>query len=484
MTCWLPLVPPIVLLGPPGAGKSTVGARVAAALGFSFIDLDDVVGVHHLVQEGLPSFRVREHLALTEALEGGAVVVAAGAGIVDTAPSRAILVRALCVNIDVDVDTALHRLRSVATAPRPWLGDEPAPQRTNWLQREDQRPGFRHQLARGVVDGRGALDVVVKAVLALVFSSGIGCTEEDDVDDALELGHGFVIADAAVAARLQRCDLVVDVGAGKGLAQVERILGALSSAGRDKDDEVVGVGGGTLLDLVGLAAGLFRRGTRWRAVPTTLLAMVDAALGGKTAVDVVVDGALVRNAAGLFHPPSSSCVWPGFLATLSPAGRRHGQAEMLKHQLLFDGAAGPAPDVDAFSLRRNRGIKRFVVDRDPRERHFRQALNLGHTFAHAFESRFGVAHGDAVLHGLSCMLRLSVDVAGLDAPLAAVWQRAIDALQAPPLPALTADDRAGLLAAMHRDKKGAGRFVLLRGAGRPVVAVVDDVVVAAALPRE
>ena len=485
----VPLVPPIVLLGPPGAGKTAVGPLLASALGFSFVDLDDVVGVHHLVDEGLASFRVREHLALIERARG-AVVVAAGAGIADTAASRAFLQRCLCLTIDVDVDTALPRL--LASASRPWLQGAPDQQRDQWMAREAGRPALRAALSAGCVDGRQPFDDVAAHLRSLVEQHGLGCDAHDDVDDALRLGAGFVVADAAVAHRLTRCDLVVDVGIeGKRLATVERILEAWSRKGIDKRDGVTGVGGGAVLDLVGLAAGLYQRGAPWRAVPTTLLAMVDAALGGKTAVDLVVDDVVVRNAAGLFHAPASSCVWPGFLSTLPPAGLRHGRAEMLKHELLMDSdddddhVDGDDDDDDrlAASIRRSRGLKRFVVDRDPYEAHLRMALNLGHTFAHAFESRFGIAHGDAVLHGLSRMLQVSVDVAGLSGGYARSVMKRIDDLDPPPLPALDDDDRRALLAAVARDKKGAGRLVLLRRPGRAVVATVDDDVIAEALAR-
>lgn len=473
----IPLVPPIVLLGPPGAGKSTAGALLAQQLGFCFIDLDELAGVHHLVDEGLASFRVREHLALIEAIDRGAVVVAAGAGVVDTGPARELLARCLCLGLDVDVDTALPRLRAAGVERRPWLGALEH-QRPNWLAREEHRPRHRAQLSAGDVDGRLDPPLVAAALRALVERSRCGLSVLDDVDDRLTLGSGFVIADSAVAERLERCDLVVDVAAGKGLAQVERMLQALVRSGRN-NNVVVGVGGGTLLDLVGLAAALCHRGTPWRAVPTTLLAMVDAALGGKTAVDVVVDGALVRNAAGAFHPPATTCVWPGFLSTLSPAALRHGKAELLKHQLLSGGIQ--RVDVDDDAIRSSRGVKRWFVERDPRERHLRKALNLGHTFAHAFESRFAIAHGDAVLHGLERMLKLSVDVAGLDAAFAAQTHRSIAALGAPPLPALDDDDRAALLTSMRQDKKGPGQLVLLRAPGQPVLAAVDDDVLLSAL---
>lgn len=483
-----PLVPPIVLLGPPGAGKSCVGPLLAEALGFSFIDLDVAVGVHHLVDEGLASFRVREHLALIDAAQG-AVVVAAGAGIADTGPARRTLSRCLCLTIDIDVDTALLRLAAMPPASRPWLSTDPEQRRHEWTQREEHRPALRRGLSLRIVDGRPTPAIVALGLSALVKSHVIKAEVHNDVDESLLLGPGFVIADSAVAAALERCDLVVTVAEGKNLAQVERIVSALAAAGAKRDDLVIAVGGGALLDVVGLAASLFHRGVNWRAVPTTLLAMVDASLGGKTAADVVVDGVVVRNALGTIHPPSSSCVWRGFLKTLSAAEWRQGRAEMLKHSLLCadegidDHDDDDDDDVTAAAIAYSRGVKRFVVERDPRDQHFRQALNLGHTFAHAFEARFHIPHGDAVLHGLLCMLGVSVDVVGLDPAFALRAGARIHRLGAPPLPPLSDDDVNALLQSMRRDKKRRGRLVLLQAAGVPVLAVVDEFAVRSAFAQ-
>jgi 3-dehydroquinate synthetase/shikimate kinase len=487
-----PLVPPVVLLGPPGAGKSTIGRQVAARLGFTFVDLDDDAGVRHLVDGGEADFRVREFEALRAALSLGAVVVAAGAGVVDTGPARDALARACCVGVDVDVDVALAR---IPDGTRPWLPDrgegcEDA-RRAAWLRREDGRAARRSSLCGSrVVDGRALVEDVAAAVERHVRRAAVGATpvaEATTLDGDGAIASGFVIADAVVAARLARVDHVVDDAARKDAARLFELLAALSRGGVGRHDRVVVVGGGALLDTGGLAAALHHRGTPWVAVPTTLLSMVDAAVGGKTAVDVDVDGVVVRNAAGAFHDPVSTVLDRRFLSTLSPAQLRHGRAEMVKHTLLAgdDVDAAAAGVVDDEALLRTRSIKRFVVQRDPREAWLRMALNLGHTFAHALESRFGLPHGDAVLHGLGMALHASVDVAGLDATFAQQAWRAIAALGAPALPAFGDDDVSALVASMRRDKKArAGvRLVLLAAPGCPVLADVDDDVVLAALRR-
>ncbi|MBM4281750.1 MAG: bifunctional shikimate kinase/3-dehydroquinate synthase [Deltaproteobacteria bacterium] len=483
-----PLVAPVVLLGPPGAGKSTVGRRLAARLGFAYVDLDDRVGMGHLVQGGLADFRVREHAALGEVMALGAVVIAAGAGVVDTGPARERLARCCCVALDVNVDTALER---IPDGTRPWLPDraagEPA-RRAAWLAREAGRAAHRAALAGDrVVDARGDADASVDAAERAVRAARIGCEPVDEVGDARQPIDGFVVADAGVAARLPRVDHVVVEAARKDAAHLFSLLAALSRGGVGRHGRVVIVGGGALLDVGGLATALHHRGTPWVAVPTTLLAMVDAALGGKTAVDVDVDGAVVRNGAGAFHPPVRAVLDPRFLATLSPAQLRHGRAEMLKHALLHGDEADIATAVDGalddVAIARTRGIKRFVVTRDPQEAWLRMALNLGHTFAHALESRLGIPHGDSVLHGLRAALEASVAVAGLDAAFAHDARAHVRRLSPPPLPALADDDVDALLRAMRRDKKAHGglRLVLLAGVGQPVLADVDETVVRAAL---
>ncbi len=486
-----PLVPPVVLLGPPGAGKSTAGRLAAARLGFAFVDLDDEVGVHHLVGGGEVDFRVRELDALRAALARGAVVVAAGAGVVDSGPARELLALACCVLVDVDVETALAR---IADGTRPWLpdrgggGDADDGRRSAWLRREHGRADRRRPLCIDrVVDGRGRPDDVAAALERAVRAMAPGYAFADEAT-RLQLAAGdFVIADAAVAARLPRVDHVVDDAARKDAARLFELLAALSRAGVGRHGRVVVVGGGALLDCGGLAAALHHRGTPWVAVPTTLLSMVDAALGGKTAVDVDVDGVVVRNAAGAFHEPVATVLDRAFLSSLSMAQLRHGRAEMCKHALLAgDDCAAVVGAIDDAALARTRAVKRFIVRRDPTETWLRMALNLGHTFAHALESRFGLAHGDAVLHGLRCALDASAAVAGFDDTYARDARAAIDALQPPPLPVFTSDDVIALLAAMRRDKKARERvrLVLLAGRpGRPAIADVDDGIVTGVLRR-
>jgi 3-dehydroquinate synthetase/shikimate kinase len=487
-TTLVPLVPPIVLLGPPGAGKSTLAPLLAQRLGFAAVDLDDRARAHDLGADGLPRLRVREHLELRTAVNEGAVVIATGAGVVDVDENHPLLRRCLVVVVDIDVDTALARLGD--DVHRPWLPPAGTPERrAAWLTREADRPQRRRQLAHIVVDGRATLEHTLEALERFVRHWRLPSHAADDVSDTLDVigdvSSPIVVADRNAVAHLDaanvNADIVVDVhDSNKRLALVESLLEQLIPRGANRTSTIVAVGGGVLLDVVGLTAALLHRGTAWRAVPTTLLAMVDAGLGGKTAVDVVVDGALVRNAAGRIHAAHSAHVWPGFLRTLSSSALRHGRAEMFKHLLL--GADGDDDGTNVTSVAASRGFKAAVVGIDADERHLRHALNLGHTLAHALESRCGLAHGDAVLHGLRFAGWLSVLHAGLDSGVWRTIEARLVSLAAPPLPPLDDADRAALVTAMTRDKK-AGRFVLLSAPGNAVLADLPQSTVAESLDR-
>ena len=197
----------------------------------------------------------------------------------------------------------------------------------------------------------------------------------------------------------------------KGRGAKERLEDALFQAGADRGSILVSVGGGVVSDLVGFTASTYMRGIPYLGVPTTLLGMVDAALGGKTAVDTPGG----KNLIGAFHPPSAVFVCLDLLATLPPAEFRGGLAECLKHGLFMDRAYwGWLAGTDLGHLREDRadlahlvstsiGLKCAVVDADPEEASGRRnVLNAGHTVGHALErlSGYRTAHGEAVAAGL------------------------------------------------------------------------------------
>jgi 3-dehydroquinate synthase len=275
----------------------------------------------------------------------------------------------------------------------------------------------------------------------------------------------------------------------KSFAGLERLCDALLERRLERGDLVVAFGGGVVGDLAGFAAAILKRGIEFVQIPTTLLAQVDSSVGGKTAIDTPRG----KNLIGAFHQPRLVLADLGVLNTLPDRELRCGYAEVLKHALLGDaelfawlttgGAAaalGREPKALARVIRRSVEMKAAIVSQDEREGGVRALLNLGHTFAHAFETEVGyegaLLHGEAVGLGLALAHRFSAalgDCPETDAAAAAA------AVQAAGLPSDLADVpghpfAAGrLLAHMAQDKKASGgalTFILSRGIGHAYVA--------------
>ncbi len=261
---------------------------------------------------------------------------------------------------------------------------------------------------------------------------------------------------------------------------------ALAARELERSGVIVCVGGGSVTDVGGFAAATFRRGVPWLAVPSTLVGQVDAAIGGKTAINVAA-----KNDVGAFWQPAAVLCDPALLETLPPREWAGGMAEVIKTALLAGGRLWELVeswepgigDVAGRSelVQRCAGVKTLVVAGDPEDRGRRAILNLGHTIGHGIESVAGyggLSHGECVAIGLVAALRLSEDLAGLAAGTAEHTAQLLERhglpVRAPGL------DPDAVLAAMRHDKKrsaGTHRMVLLEGIGRPVygVAVGEDV---------
>jgi shikimate kinase/3-dehydroquinate synthase len=250
----------------------------------------------------------------------------------------------------------------------------------------------------------------------------------------------------------------------KTLARAEEVLRALARAGATRGDLVVAVGGGVVGDVAGFCAAIYQRGMRHVQVPTTLVAQVDSAYGGKTGVDLP-EG---KNYAGAYLQPSAVIVDPSVLATLPPEEAAAGYVEVVKTALIAGGPlwarvrAGGDPD-DEVILGCAR-TKLTVVAADERDEGRRQVLNLGHTVGHAIEAATGYTgyrHGEAVGLGLLCALRLS----GRDA----LRSEVAELLAARGLPQrLEGTSPAEVAALVRRDKKRMGQtvpFVLVQAPG-------------------
>ena len=259
----------------------------------------------------------------------------------------------------------------------------------------------------------------------------------------------------------------------KTLDTLARLYRELLAAGVDRSGLVIALGGGVIGDLAGFAAATFMRGVAFVQAPTSLLAMVDASIGGKVGVDLPQG----KNLAGTFNDPLAVFADTDTLTTLPPVERRCGLAEVVKSALIADPAlldalsGDPLPPDDAI-ITRTAQIKIALVNQDRTEQGARAFLNLGHTFAHAIEQVSGYAwkHGEAVAVGLVGAARLSERL-GLAAPgLTVQVEGLLSRLELPTR--YDALDPADLWAAMAHDKKwrgGAAAFVLLEGVGRPRV---------------
>jgi 5-deoxy-5-amino-3-dehydroquinate synthase len=277
---------------------------------------------------------------------------------------------------------------------------------------------------------------------------------------------------------------VVTIGRGethKSLATVEDLCRAFSRFGLTRSDAVVAVGGGMVTDVAGFAAAVYHRGIAVVHVPTTLLGMVDAAIGGKTGVNLP-EG---KNLVGAFWPPIAVLCDTELLATLPEREWRCGNGEMAKYHFLTGEDLLPLPLDERVA--RCVSIKADVVAADPHERSGRRAtLNYGHTLAHALEvaAGFDLRHGEAVAIGLVFAAELAADLGRIDAGRVAEHYRVVKSygLDATLPAGIDADE---LLTLMGRDKKATTglTFVLDGARGVELVAGVDPAVVRAVLTR-
>jgi len=277
--------------------------------------------------------------------------------------------------------------------------------------------------------------------------------------------HGRAFARTLKRAGLEVHVHVVPAGErSKRPARLAALWEACAAAGIGRRDRIVALGGGVVGDLAGFAAATWLRGVSWVCVPTTLLAQVDASIGGKTAIDLDAG----KNLAGAFHQPQQVLVDPDVLRTLPVRHRRAGLAEVVKIAVAADAglftwcernaaklAAGD-PRTLEHAVIRALTLKARIVERDEREREggARTSLNLGHTLAHAYEASRGyrgVLHGEAVAVGLRFVAALSVRAAGLAPREQARIDALLDRLGLPRR--MRGVTRASLVRGMQQDKK-------------------------------
>jgi shikimate kinase/3-dehydroquinate synthase len=491
----------LVFIGFMGAGKSTAARSAAQALGGAAAMATDVDAAveqqlgkpiaQAFEEDGEAAFREVEERVTLELLNSPAEqVLSLGGGAIGSQAVRDALTRHTVVWLDVDADTAWAR---VSGTNRPLARNRPEFERLH-VEREPVYasladivvPGARsHQLA-AVLAAHEGVPRGAKLVWAASASGDypayigpglLGGRDGEAFWPATVEGRRFLVTDGRVGAlygdMLEPLAGRVSVMPGeqsKTVAHAEIVWTELMRGGMTRADVVVALGGGVAGDLAGFCAGTYQRGVRYVQVPTTLVAQVDSAYGGKTGVDL----AEAKNYVGVYHEPSAVIADPDALRSLPREELAAGYAEVIKTALIAggwlwerirSGADGTTPqEIAACVLTKLR-----IVAKDERDSQLRQVLNLGHTVGHAIETVTGYAryrHGEAVALGLLAALRLS----GQDALRAEV--RELLAAQGLPT-ALDGEDPHEIVLATERDKKRVGEgpvpFVLLDapGAARP-----------------
>lgn len=529
-----PSVARIVITGPTGVGKTTVGAALARALGWSFVDLDDAIiratgksVAAIFAEEGEKGWRARETAALRLALRAERAVIATGAGIVERPENRALAAEALAwvVALDAPPETALGRVQAQADALgvpigelRPMLARDDALARLRALY-ERRAPFYAladdviqadsvtpkqlaaRALAGLIVAGRlppdGAKTQICHVAAGAGYDAIAGWGALASLSDqlaALRLPPRLsIVTDSTVGAlyaepltrRLRQAGFdpatfIIPAGeASKSRASLDAIHDWLAERRAERGEALVALGGGVVGDLAGFAAATWLRGVPLIQLPTSLLAQVDASIGGK----VAIDHARGKNLIGAFYQPRLVIADAATLLTLPERQRIEGWAEVIKHGAALDADYYTAIERDAEALlavrpaettaaiARSVAIKAAITGGDEREREDgqRTLLNFGHTLAHAIETVTGYSawlHGEAVSAGMVFAARLG---ARLGATPSNVSERLEALLTRFGLPTrLDGLSAPALLRATLWDKKARGgqvRWILLTALG-------------------
>ena len=258
--------------------------------------------------------------------------------------------------------------------------------------------------------GAGASELVADFISSALPRVNRVAVVTDSNVDAL---HSSVVVSRIAAAGLAPVKFAFPAGEkSKNLATYASLIDFLAGNRLDRTDIVLALGGGVTGDMAGFAAATYKRGIDFIQMPTTLLAMVDSSVGGKTGVDIAAG----KNLVGAFHQPRAVFCDLRFLDTLPDGWRMDGMGEVLKYAVLRDQGlfgrleAAPLAPIGESEIAACIGMKRDIVEADEKESGMRKLLNLGHTFAHAIEklSGFGISHGRAVATGIAMASRASV----------------------------------------------------------------------------
>ena len=504
----------VVLVGPPGSGKTTIGLALAEALGAPFRDADDDIVdaagkpiADIFIDEGEDHFRALEREAVRRAVAEHDGVLALGGGAILAEATRKILADVTVVHLRIGLAEAVKRTE--LDRGRPLL--QVNPRATLRRLMEERLPLYR-EVADIEIDTTGKDVAELTAEITARLNVRTVTVNDADTPYQVLIGHGTtdrlpeflgkasrvaVLHTASTAALAERVGALLPDGVeatlmelpdaenGKTVTVAEQCWEALGAEGFTRTDLVVGVGGGAVTDLAGFVAACWLRGVSVVHVPTSLLGAVDAAVGGKTGVNTAAG----KNLVGAFHPPRAVLVDLDHFATLPVRDLAAGLAEVVKAGFIADPVildlveADPEAALDAANpvvgelVERAIAVKAAVVGSDLKEGGLRAVLNYGHTFAHAVEKLEGYRwrHGDAVAVGMVYAAHLNAITGRVD-----LVERTKAVLSSLGLPVTYEAGRwDDILKVMKIDKKNVGatqRFVLLDALAEPVV--VDDVTAA------
>jgi shikimate kinase/3-dehydroquinate synthase len=459
----------VVLIGFMGAGKSTAARMVGGADSDALVEAELGSSIEAFFdREGEAAFREVEERIVCELLDRAPDVVALGGGAVLSERVRAALRDHTVALLEVEPEVAWSRS---AMTNRPLARDQ-----TSFQQRFAERVELYESVADAFVPSEDAAAAVValrgrpegaRMVWAHAASGSYPVWFGESAWPSVP--RAFVLTDETVARlyanRLGEVGLAIAPGeSSKTLASAQAVWEALATGGRTRADTLLAVGGGVVGDLGGFCAATYQRGMPVVHVPTTLVAQVDSAYGGKTGIDLPQ----AKNYVGAYHQPAAVHVVPSTLQTLPARERAAGYAEVVKTALIAGGTlwdavrAGARDDPDTVLACARTKLR--IVAADERDAGLRQTLNLGHTVAHALETVTGyrrLRHGEAVGLGLLAALRLSGHEALRD--------EVTELLAAAGLPlSVGGVDAAEVARATHMDKKRVGEtvpFVLVEAPG-------------------
>lgn len=529
----------VVLTGFSGSGKSTVALLLAAKLGWRPIDIDQDIEIEYgltipeiFARDGEAAFREVERQHLIRALASNRSIIATGGGAVasDDVWSDAVLGRdgTLVVTLDARPDEMLRRMREQAESlgaatERPMIAGADPIQRIDELKAQRQefydranvtliadrisaqevadeiatmvRPSLLEPRAKLIATsgssdihiGPGAIDYAGELIRQRYPRSQKAWIVADANVDAI---HGSSVETTLLAFGLHPQRLAVPAGEGsKSLATLSTVYDWMLNGGVERGDVVVALGGGVIGDLAGFAAATVLRGIGLVQIPTTLLAMVDSSIGGKTGIN----HAAGKNLIGAFYQPPLVIIDTHFLATLPPRELRSGFGEIVKHAIIQPSTpGGDRGDLQRFLERNARGLRNLhepaitylvarnielkaaVVANDERETGIRAFLNFGHTLGHGIEAAgYQLLHGEAIAIGMRAAMRIGATL-GTATPIDVEY---VDGLIGRfGLPAKAAVDRDRVMDLIESDKKkrsGRLRWILPLNAGG--VMISEDV---------